>query len=869
MKQLFKTIAVAFACVAAAACAKQEITIPADQVVADNLVKVTISADIAQTKASVESDGKVIWNEGDQIAVYVGGQKYPLTLVAGAGTKSAVFAGEIAEGEVTDAIYPATAAPETFATEHPAPTALLTQTILSGATCDPAALLMTALPAEGGLVFQNACGGVRVTVPAGAISVTLKSAVSTVKATVPGAGTYDIFVPVSEHEGFTVSASAEDGRYVLSSEKTLSVTAGKIWNLNDICTGALFLPATITTAEQLRNWAANSGLYEAGEIVSLGADIDLGGTEWVPAVTFAGVFDGADHKISNLVCTEYKDANVGLISTLSKGATLKNLVTGTADGSSYDGVSKFVLNINVEGGYAYKYVGVVGYAHEGSLIQNITNYIPVEVAATHMTQHRAGTIVGTMKAKAVVKDCVNYAALTDNCTAGFGNNTTSYNLSIGGVSGGIDGADAVLDNCQNHGEVINRSIYTQHIGGVIGMIGYPGTVSNCVNTADVTDDAVLANGGSGYAKRIGGVVGGCYNKDGAIVIKCSNSGTITLNKAQVGYSSAAGGVIGCVAKAATLKGLSNSGKVTIGEDMATGTCLGGIVGYVTGGIKVTLTKAEDGTRNVNTGDITTSKEFKASSYMGGIFGNFNTTLAEGCVVENCDNEGTVKNSTTQATKITLPMGGIVGSGKNIVISDCHNKGLVQCTAKENTSTYHIAGILGGTANPYTIKDCSNSAKILIGKGSASTNGGGIAAYFTLNSSNITDCVNTGEIYASRGTTVRAGAMAGFCTRKTEAPVTILEGCVCDNDMFVNPAGWVAYEGLVIGVFHTSEVASGQISVGSEAKPVKIGLGHVIKSSDETVEIITLTADNYKDYLVGQAENSGREDSNIVFNTVAL
>lgn len=869
MKQLFKTIAVAFACVAAAACAKQEITIPADQVVADNLVKVTISADIAQTKASVESDGKVIWNEGDQIAVYVGGQKYPMTLVAGAGTKSAVFAGEVAEGDVTDAIYPATAAPETFATEHPAPTALLTQTILSGATCDPAALLMTALPAEGSLVFQNACGGVRVTVPAGAISVTLKSAVSTVKATVPGAGTYDIFVPVSEHEGFTVSAAAEDGRYVLSSEKTLSVTAGKIWNLNDICTGALFLPATITTAEQLRNWAANSGLYEAGEIVSLGADIDLGGTEWVPAVTFAGIFDGADHKISNLVCTEYKDANVGLISTLSKGATLKNLVTGTADGSSYDGVSKFVLNINVDAKYAYKYVGVVGYAHEGSLIQNITNYIPVEVAATHMTQHRAGTIVGTMKAKAVVKDCVNYAALTDNCTAGFGSNTTSYNLSIGGVSGGIDGADAVLDNCQNHGEVINNSIYVQHIGGVIGMIGYPGTVSNCVNTADVTDDAVLANGGSGYAKRIGGVVGGCYNKDGAVVIRCSNSGAITLNKSQAKVNSAAGGVVGCVAKAATLKGLSNSGKITTGEAMATGTCLGGIVGYVTGGIKVTLTKAEDGTRNVNSGDVIPGDDFKANSYIGGIFGNFNTTLAEGCVVENCDNEGKVKTSGSQTSKVTITIGGIVGSGKNIVITDCHNKELVQCTGKDNNATYNIAGILGGSANPYTIKDCSNSARIQVSEGSASTNAGGMVAQFKLDNCNITDCTNTGEIFVSCGTTVRAGAMIGICTRAISTPVTILEGCVCDNDMLASPDAWSAYTGLVVGVFNNSQTSSAKISVGSEAKPVKIGLGHVIKSSDETVEIITLTADNYKDYLVGQAENSGREDSNIVFNTVAL
>lgn len=874
MKQLFKTIAVAFACVAAAACAKQEITSPADQVVADNLVKVTISADIAQTKASVESDGKVIWNEGDQIAVYVGGQKYPLTLVAGAGTKSAVFSGEVAEGEVTDAIYPASAAPATFTTEHPAPTALLTQTIISGATCDPAALLMTAVPVEGSLVFENACGGVRVTVPAGAISVTLKSAVSTVKATVPGAGTYDIFVPVSEHEGFTVSAAVEDGRYVLTSDKTMAITAGKIWNLNDICTSALFLPATITTAEQLRNWAANSGLYDAGEIVSLGADIDLGGTEWVPAVTFAGVFDGADHKISGLVCTSYQDNNTGLISTLGKGATLKNLVAGSSDGSSYDGVSKLILDIRKDAALAYKYVGVVGYAHEGSLIQNVTNYIPVEIAATHRTQHRAGGIAGTMKARAVVKDCVNYGTVTDNCVEeNFGTNTQTNTLSFGGITGGLDGAGSLVDNCINHGDVQNNSIYVQHTGGVAGMIGYEATISNCVNNGAVTDNAVLYNpkSSTGYAKRAGGITGAIQGNNGGQIIKCTNNGAVTLVKAQSGYSSAIGGIVGCVAKNGTIKGVNNSGKVTTVDVMQTGLCMGGIVGYVTGSVLITLTQAEDGTRNVNTGEIIPGNDLAKGGYIGGIYGYLNTTLASGCVVENCDNEGNIKSSGKQTSKVTITLGGILGAGKNMVVSDCHNKALINCTGKDNNAGFVIAGILGGGANPYTIHDCSNSGRIQIGKGKESTTiAGGIAANFKLENCNITDCVNTGEMYASRGAKVRVGSMIGACTRDTSTPVTILEGCVCDNDMFANPTGWAAYEGLVVGSFITSEeAATAMIYVGSEAKPVKIGLGHVIKSSDETVEIITLTADNYKDYLVGQAEDSGRGDSNIVFNTVAL
>lgn len=70
----------------------------------------------------------------------------------------------------------------------------------------------------------------------------------------------------------------------------------------------------ITTADQLMAFAAavNGGKSFEGMTVSLGADIDMTGKAWIPignvsgypGTVFAGVFDGQNHTISNLTCTD-------------------------------------------------------------------------------------------------------------------------------------------------------------------------------------------------------------------------------------------------------------------------------------------------------------------------------------------------------------------------------------------------------------------------------------------------------------------------------------------------------------------------------------------------------------------------------------
>ena len=194
-------------------------------------------------------------------------------------------------------------------------------------------------------------------------------------------------------------------------------------------------PTLITTREELAAITNNLGGFYA-----LGADIDLGDTDWTPigndSEPFTGTLRGNGHAIRNLFCTnslsgaDYR----GLFGCVSNATIESVSVSGTVAGKQYVG-------------------GLVGCITGGTVISNCI--ATVEIAATNSY---AGGLVGACAGGSAVNRIVD-------CRAdGF--------VSGSGMAGGFIGyvyAPAVISNCVARGDVRSAASY---YGGFVGRLAH-------------------------------------------------------------------------------------------------------------------------------------------------------------------------------------------------------------------------------------------------------------------------------------------------------------------------------------------------------------------------------------------------------------
>jgi len=235
MKNTINIFATLFALIVVASCTKEVLT--SNEIKEDaTLVPYTVNVSIAGTKATI-SGLEVLWQDGDKIAIFDGVAKREFTLSSGAGTKTATFTGEIASTATTiSAVAPYSAAGEE-AGQYNVPEE---QNIAAGATVDPAAVIMVAaeVAKNEALSFTNPCGVARMTVPAGADSVSVSCTAGLYKVKFPAAlsaaGNYDLVLPAGEQKDIKVVTTIAGVDYFKTTENTLEITAGSIIKLGDI-----------------------------------------------------------------------------------------------------------------------------------------------------------------------------------------------------------------------------------------------------------------------------------------------------------------------------------------------------------------------------------------------------------------------------------------------------------------------------------------------------------------------------------------------------------------------------------------------------------------------------------------------------------
>ena len=203
----------------------------------------------------------------------------------------------------------------------------------------------------------------------------------------------------------------------------------------------------------------------SGKTIKLGADIDMSAHQWDRAIgdqweAFAGVFDGQGHTVSGLY-----------ISTSQDGAGLFGAIEGTNASRAY--VKNLVLDDSYIKGTGDYVGGIVGYLIDWAQVQNCVNYAYVTGNGT------AGGIVGTINYAtwSYVMDCVNYGTVKSNVAGGILGASLSdstgvmNNVNFGSVSGGYAyGIGSVpvngrLENNYNVGRIVSTSTLSYPVAG--------------------------------------------------------------------------------------------------------------------------------------------------------------------------------------------------------------------------------------------------------------------------------------------------------------------------------------------------------------------------------------------------------------------
>ena len=354
-----------------------------------------------------------------------------------------------------------------------------------------------------------------------------------------------------------------------------------------LLTGALAADdvTVISSPDELiafRNSVNNGNDYE-GSTVVLGDNIDLSlqDINWTPIGTgtrsgsgytgnaFKGTFDGRGFTISGLTI----DATVS-------GTNVDDAygLFGVIDGATVTDLTLANVHITVDRGECVG--GVVGLMVNDSTVSNIE----MDVGSGITAVRGLGGIVGRMTISGTIENCVNEASINGSGANVGGIVGAAYYTAVGsemyitncknygavtctaGVAGGIAGLSAAnVSGCENHAVITGNGT---DVAGIVAEQQNAGSVTNCVNNADITNTNSGAYGTGGIVGwlRYNGSTSDYARKN---VIEVSGN----VNHGKISGGNDGGGIVGTVYNAAVVTGNENYADSISGTTFA-----GGIVG---------------------------------------------------------------------------------------------------------------------------------------------------------------------------------------------------------------------------------------------------------------------------------------------------
>ena len=445
-----------------------------------------------------------------------------------------------------------------------------------------------------------------------------------------------------------------------------------------LLTGALAADdvTVISSPDELiafRNSVNNGNDYEGRKVV-LGDNIDLSlqGINWTPIGTgtrsgsgytgkaFKGTFDGRGFTISGLTI----DATVAGVNVDDAYGLF-----GVIDGATVTNLTLANVHITVNRGECVG--GVVGLMVNGSTVSNIE----MDVGSGITAVRGLGGIVGRMTISGTIENCVNEASINGSGANVGGIVGAAYYTAVGsemyitncknygavtctaGVAGGIAGLSAAkVSGCENHAVITGNGT---DVAGIVAEQQNAGSVTNCVNNADITNTNSGAYGTGGIVGwlRYNGSTSDYARKN---VIEVSGN----VNHGKISGGNDGGGIVGTVYNAAVVTGNENYAESISGETFAAG---------IVGNLQFTETPI---------GDIP-AKDVSISN-------NISTTPLEnidaGCKGEYAyDNEGG-KNPNVVVTENSAAWAAQIGAKKYATLA-----GAMDAAAEAGSATIELLG----------------------------------------------------------------------------------------------------------------------------------------------------------------------------------
>ncbi len=723
--------------------------------------------------ASGEAQGKVFldfsetanvrWSDDDLIAVFDGTAMNQFSIDPGTNTgAAATFSGEVTAGATSlYAVYPYSAAGSLSGSSLTL-TVPSAQVVGSSANVDPAALVSVGIVDNGAIEFKQVCGLLKIEVTgsevhsivvngnalagtatvAGSTGVisSVSSASNSITLTYEGdanfpAGTYYAAVlPGTTSAGnFSIqlvnaygATSVKTASSAVTFQRLKGMDAGNI-------DGSASFARHITNKDELFAWGAAMG-KESGVTVYIDNDIDCESDAWPYSGAFDGILEGQGHKIYNFIAEQSTGAC--LIGTLN--GSVKNIILGSSDGTTWDGVSVFRHSeTGLEGAVYLAPVNLLG---NGASMTDVINFAKVEATSASDSRVFVGGLVGHLGTdwSATMTNCKNYGNIV-NASVG------TQETRMGGIMAQCNGS-LIASGLENHGNLTSTCGYNSFVGGLCGDLGSGSVISGTnVNKGNIS---VSGNGAIKY-------VGGCFGSmRGSTISSCTNSGTVNVDS--------------CT---------------------NTGNYIGGITGLL-------QSKENSITDCHNTNSVSCGSSVTGRSYLGGITGGCNSTTnnpisSDGITIDSCTNSGSVINNGGASD-----IGGIAGqiaptaNSITVTISNCTNSGAVSSAVAEDgcssvsasyTSVGGIAGQLDPKAasnhNTHLVTNCKNTAAGSVSAAGVLMKGkqlalGGIVANGTCDV-RISSCTNEAEVSYTGDTSITptaqmsAGGILGIIVRGSD------------------------------------------------------------------------------------------------------
>ena len=789
-------------CLAMAVSCNKEIIIdspvdaPAGQELTGELVEFSFPASRELSKAVLDGN-RFVWEKDDQVALCYGSSVVPFTYDADQG----MFTGTISVGAsgpfyvVSPYRSDITVTGGKVETLFPA-----LQTCKAGKFADPAALVAVGTAADknaleagvdlhnmfsllqftitesdvNSVIFEGNVGddaeispllGGRITIDPSNDSFELAGRSTSItlcsEASAMPAGTYIMAVPpVSFEHGMKIvfKCAGEALAYYRRTSSLFALQRNTGRSFGTMQTPGMKRCYYILDQNDMCRWGGATPIE--GDMVFLGADIDMAGQVWAPVVGFAGTFDGQFRRVFNITC--YTDSDAGLFGITADNCApvIKNVVIGSKNGTSWDSVSCFEHNGCTDAG-AWRYAGVVAKARGAASVSNIINFATIVVADDSQARTSIGGICGNWASTGTISDCINLGTVCNEAASAGEKNA------LGGIIGQGDGTGGV-SGCSNVGIIANQNDQTSFIGGLIGY-QMNGTVSGCtVNGCFVTNAADVSSAGSADRSNTAGLIG-CL--ESAEVMDC----TVSSVRVSAPGTYNVGGIVGSMTgeSSTTIRSCDVLGSELIGIGN-----VGGIAGRFDSG-NIICCRVDDYSQIQGSGDG-----------VGGMAGRAVSKGGKSCLID-C--------GLVEAASITgaYSVGGIVGyvypdANGPVDIYNCGVASAVTLTATScdtgvpASGDSMVAGIVGralcsASASSVKIVNCyaypdivcyldmtHPSAGGAVGKNTISATGSGAVAGFVTDV--IAPAIMLDDSPAGAGRE-RCGAIAGFLQNSSGISLT--------------------------------------------------------------------------------------------------